>query len=57
MIAWLKKFAHDKLGWHTPDQSKLWFDGATIHSTCKRCGEDIGQDSQGNWFSFGKKAT
>lgn len=45
-----KIFYHDVLGWHEPDNSPQWSDGCSTHSTCKYCGEDIMQDSQGNWF-------
>ena len=45
-----KKVGHDILGWHKPDDSPKWSDGCSVHSKCKYCGEDIMQDSQGNWF-------
>jgi hypothetical protein len=45
-----KWFYHDIMGWHTPDDKPKTFDGLSIHATCKHCGEDIMQDSQGNWF-------
>lgn len=45
-----KKLFHDILGWHLPDDSPQWCDGCSIHSTCRYCGADIMQDSQGNWF-------
>ena len=45
-----KIFYHDVLGWHMPDNSPKWSDGCSTHSICKHCGEDIMQDSQGNWF-------
>lgn len=44
-----KKFYHDILGWHVPDDT-LGFDGCSLYSTCKHCGKEIMQDSQGNWF-------
>ena len=47
---WFKFFYHDFLGWHTPDDSPHSFDGLSEHATCKYCGRDIMQDSQGNWF-------
>ncbi len=50
----LKKFFHDILGWHQPaierGECEIAFDGANIHTTCKHCGKEIMQDSQGNWF-------
>lgn len=45
-----KKFYHDVLGWHQPNNSPQWSDGCSTHSVCKYCGKDIMQDSQGNWF-------
>lgn len=49
-FGFLKCFYHDLLGWHTPDNSPQWHDGCSEHATCKHCGKDIMQDSQGNWF-------
>ena len=46
-----KWFFHDKLGWHIPDPDYIgYWDGCSDHSICKICGQDIMQDSQGNWF-------
>lgn len=47
---WFKKFYHDVLKWHRPNDETIGFNGMTFHSTCKHCGEKIMQDSQGNWF-------
>lgn len=44
-----KKFYHDILKWHKPNNIRS-FDGCSCHSTCKYCGKEIMQDSQGNWF-------
>lgn len=44
-----KFFYHDLLGWHIPN-NELGFDGCSLISTCKICGKEILQDSQGNWF-------
>ena len=44
-----KWFYHNVLEWHLPNEEQ-GFDGCSIHSTCKFCGKDIMQDSQGNWF-------
>lgn len=44
-----KFFFHDVLGWHKPTND-LRFDGYSMHSTCKHCGKEIMQDSQGGWF-------
>lgn len=44
---------HDILGWHKPGKNeKIWNDGCSFHCTCKYCGKEIMQDSQGNWFTF-----
>ena len=45
-----KRFYHDIMGWHLPDDSPQTFDGCSIHARCKYCGQEIMQDSQGNWF-------
>ena len=51
MCGWFAFFFHDVLGWHEPDEdSEQWFDGASYRARCRHCGEDIMQDSQGNWF-------
>lgn len=47
----LNWFCHDILGWHKPDHTYS-FDGVSDHSHCRFCGEEIMQDSQGNWFTF-----
>jgi len=51
-FGFLKIVYHDLLGWHEPDESPndYDFDGCSFHATCKHCGKDIMQDSQGNWF-------
>ena len=46
-----KKFFHDILGYHKPD-NKYTFDGCSIHARCRICGSEIMRDSQGNWFAF-----
>lgn len=39
------------LGWHKPyKNAPYWYDGCSVHSTCKRCGKEVMRDSQGNWF-------
>jgi hypothetical protein len=46
-----KVIYHDILGWHQPkDENDTTFDGCNFHNICKYCGEEIIQDSQGNWF-------
>lgn len=50
-FGWFKKFFHDLLGWHMPDDDgSFYFDGCSLHDKCKHCGKEIMQDSQGNWF-------
>lgn len=45
-----KRFYHNILEWHLPDDKPQKFDGCNIHAHCKLCGKEIMQDSQGNWF-------
>jgi len=45
-----KWFYHDILHWHTPGNNQEYFNGCSIVSTCKYCGEKITQDGQGNWY-------
>ena len=40
---------HDIMGWHQPSEKET-FNGCSFCSTCKHCGKEIMQDSQGNWF-------
>lgn len=47
-LNWL---CHDLMGWHKPNGS-YDFDGLSEHSYCRFCGQEIMQDSQGNWFTF-----
>jgi hypothetical protein len=49
-FGFLRIYYHDLLGWHQPSDSSRYFDGCSEHNTCKYCGKDIMQDSQGNWF-------
>ena len=44
-----KLFYHNIFEWHLPNEEQ-GFDGCSFHSTCKLCGKEIMQDSQGNWF-------
>ena len=44
-----KFFYHNLLGWHKPIEEEC-YDGISFTSKCKYCGEEIMQDSQGNWF-------
>jgi hypothetical protein len=45
----LRKWAHDKWGWHRPNAA-LGFDGCSMTSRCMYCNLRILQDSQGGWF-------
>lgn len=49
-FGFMKFWYHDVLDWHTPDDKPQHHDGCSYHATCKYCGKDIMQDSQGNWF-------
>ena len=42
------RVGHAIFGWHHCDPSG--FDGASMTGTCKYCGKECLQDSQGNWF-------
>ena len=46
-----KKSFWCRIGWHSPSNDIRGFDGCSAVSICKRCGDKILQDSQGNWFS------
>lgn len=48
-FGWFKFFYHDVMGWHMPIE-EVGYDGCSFISKCKYCGEEIMQDSQGNWF-------
>ena len=37
------------LGWHKAP-TKQGFDGCSKNGECPRCGKEVMQDSQGNWF-------
>jgi hypothetical protein len=39
------------LDWHSPS-SRIGFDGCSLYSTCKNCGEKILKDSNGDWFGI-----
>jgi hypothetical protein len=44
-----RRFVHNVMGWHAPSEIS-GFDGCSMTSSCKYCGRQILQDSQGNWF-------
>jgi len=46
----IRKWFHDKLGWHDGKGGAVEFDGASLVSKCSICGKRVLQDSQGNWF-------
>lgn len=50
MMEWLRRFAHDVLGWHDGRLGPHDFDGASFVARCSRCQKRVLQDSQGNWF-------
>jgi hypothetical protein len=39
-------------GWHNGKGETVGvkFDGCSIHASCSKCGKEVMQDSQGNWF-------
>ena len=38
------------LGWHNGNAGAKSFDGLSIHARCDKCGKEVMQDGQGNWF-------
>lgn len=47
---WLpKRYGCDIMGWHLAPTSQ-GFDGCSFNGTCPRCGKEVLQDGQGNWF-------
>ena len=38
-----------KMSWHQSPKS-FGFDGCSLNGKCPRCGKDVLQDSQGNWY-------
>ena len=51
----MKPFRCYVLGFHTPKRGTLSFDGASFCYICKRCGQRIMLDSQGNGFTYTKE--
>lgn len=43
------KFFCKVLGWHK-EPEETTYDGLTFKGKCSRCGKEVMQDSQGNWF-------
>ena len=41
---------HNIFRWHNGKGDSKSFDGCSVHSTCSKCGTEVMQDSQGNWF-------
>ena len=39
-----------QFGWHNGLGGSKSFDGCSVHATCSKCGKEVMQDSQGNWF-------
>ena len=46
---YLRRLYHDAFEWHLPNIEQ-GYDGCSFTSTCRICGKEIMQDSQGNWF-------
>ena len=40
----------DTFGWHNGRGGRTGFDGCSFHAACSKCGKEVMQDSQGNWF-------
>ena len=38
-----------RIGWHLRP-NEIGFDGCSLNGICPRCGKEVLQDSQGNWF-------
>ena len=36
--------------WHNGKGGAKSFDGCSVHASCDKCGKEVMQDSQGNWF-------
>ena len=51
-FGWFKFFYHNILKWHEPKKKdKHSYEVSHRgHCVCKYCGNEIMQDSQGNWF-------
>ena len=43
------RFACNTMGWHIPPRNR-WTAGINTKGLCERCGKEVMQDSQGNWF-------
>ena len=48
---YLSVWACDSLGWHL-EPERQGYDGCSYGGKCPRCGKDVLQDSQGNWFAI-----
>ena len=42
------------VGWHNGNAGPRSFDGCSLHAVCSKCGIEVLQDSQGNWFTLGR---
>ena len=38
-------------GWHNGNGGEQSFNGCSFKGSCSKCGKNVLQDSQGNWFS------
>lgn len=43
-------FSCIRWGWHNGDGGDKSYDGCSLQSKCSKCGKDVLEDSQGNWF-------
>ena len=46
---WLGKWACRVFHWHVAPSERT-FDGCSSHGVCPRCGKEVMQDSNGDWF-------
>ena len=47
---WMKRFFHDILHYHVPDENHL--NRYSLTGICKYCGAKIKVDNNGNWYRY-----
>jgi len=47
---WKTHYSCRWYGWHNGKSGSISFDGCSVHAICSKCGKEVMQDSQGNWF-------
>ncbi len=50
LAKYMRRFAHDVLGWHDGKGAAVGFDGCSMTSRCSQCGGRVLADSNGDWF-------